>query len=108
MPPLLTARAATQLPSYEWPERPEHCLVTPSVGIQCPLTSSLREFPSYWDWLWCHGRSPVLRSIAFQYLGVFHLRTYTLKFCKNWFRKLNAVCILLYIHPYANLWYWGL
>src|SRR6218665_1380635 len=24
-----------------------------SVGVQCPLTSSLGEFPGYWDWLWC-------------------------------------------------------
>ena len=45
------------------------------VGVQCPLTSSLSEFPGYWDWLWFPGLSPVLVSIAFPlrlpYLGVF-------------------------------------
>src|SRR6218665_3375552 len=34
------------------------------VGVQCPIASSLGEFPSYWDWLWCPGLSPVLVSIA--------------------------------------------
>src|SRR6218665_2666289 len=34
------------------------------VGLQCPISSSLCEFPSYWDWLWCPGFSPVLVSIA--------------------------------------------
>src|SRR6218665_3612678 len=34
------------------------------VGVQCPIASSLGEFPSYWDWLWCPGLSPVLLSIA--------------------------------------------
>ena len=34
------------------------------VGVQCPISSSLGEFPSYWDWLWCPGLSPVLMSIA--------------------------------------------
>jgi len=29
------------------------------------LTSSLGEFPSYWDWLWYPELSPVLVSIAF-------------------------------------------
>src|SRR6218665_1108275 len=45
------------------------------VGVQCPISSSLGEFPS-WDWLWCPGLSPVLVSIAlpfaFHILGVFH------------------------------------
>src|SRR6218665_2322388 len=35
-----------------------------SVGVQCPISSSLGEFPSYWDWFWCPGLSPVLVSIA--------------------------------------------
>src|SRR6218665_1670642 len=26
------------------------------VGVQCPIFSSLGEFPSYWDWLWCKSR----------------------------------------------------
>src|SRR6218665_3713596 len=34
------------------------------VGVQCPISSSLGEFPSYWDWLWCPGLSPALVSIA--------------------------------------------
>src|SRR6218665_593479 len=35
------------------------------VGVQCPISSSLGEFPSHkWDWLWCPGLSPVLVSIA--------------------------------------------
>src|SRR6218665_1148298 len=34
------------------------------VGVQCPISSSQGEFPSYWDWLWCPGLSPVLVSIA--------------------------------------------
>src|SRR6218665_470742 len=34
------------------------------VGVQCPIASSLGEFPSYWDWLWCPRLSPVLVSIA--------------------------------------------
>src|SRR6218665_2882618 len=33
------------------------------VGVQCSISSSLGEFPSYWDWLWCPGLSPVLVSI---------------------------------------------
>src|SRR6218665_3223344 len=34
------------------------------VGVQCPISSSLGEFPSYRDWLWCPGLSSVLVSIA--------------------------------------------
>src|SRR6218665_3680234 len=34
------------------------------VGVQCPISSSLGDFSSYWDWLWCPGLSPVLGSIA--------------------------------------------
>src|SRR6218665_3418272 len=45
------------------------------VGVQCPITSSLCEFPGYWDWLRYPGLPPVLVSIAFSlclpYLGVF-------------------------------------
>src|SRR6218665_2507101 len=40
------------------------------VGVQCPISSSLGEFSSYWDWLWCPGLSPVLVSIAL--LFAFH------------------------------------
>src|SRR6218665_431922 len=34
------------------------------VGVQCIISSSLGEFPSYLDWLWCPGLSRVLVSIA--------------------------------------------
>src|SRR6218665_2647005 len=34
------------------------------VGVQCHISSSLGEFPSYWDWLGGPGLSPVLVSIA--------------------------------------------
>src|SRR6218665_1780952 len=34
------------------------------VGVHRLISSSLGEFPSYWDWLWCPGLSPVLVSIA--------------------------------------------
>src|SRR6218665_3962113 len=35
------------------------------VGVQCPISSSLGEFPcSYWNWPWCPGLSPVLVSIV--------------------------------------------
>src|SRR6218665_3500923 len=34
------------------------------VGVQCTISSSLGEFPSYWDWLWCPGHLPILVSIA--------------------------------------------
>src|SRR6218665_2055883 len=34
------------------------------VGVQCPISSSLGEFRSYWDWLWCPGLSPVSVAIA--------------------------------------------
>jgi|SRR6218665_1140667 len=37
------------------------------VGVQCPISSSLVEFPSYWDWLWCPGLSPVLVSTAISF-----------------------------------------
>src|SRR6218665_1323323 len=36
------------------------------VGVQCPHTSSsLGEFPGYWDWLRYPGLPPLLVSIAF-------------------------------------------
>src|SRR6218665_2068695 len=34
------------------------------VGVHCPLTSSLGEFPGYWDWLRYPGLPPVLVPIA--------------------------------------------
>src|SRR6218665_1710046 len=37
------------------------------VGVLCPLTSSLGEFPDYQDWLWYPGLLPVLESIALSF-----------------------------------------
>src|SRR6218665_3266711 len=34
------------------------------IRVQCPISSSLGEFSSYLDWLWCPGLSPVLVCIA--------------------------------------------
>src|SRR6218665_1177862 len=42
-------------------------LGTQPVSVQCPLTSSLGEFPGYWDWLWYPGLPPVFVSIAFPF-----------------------------------------
>src|SRR6218665_3461918 len=41
------------------------------VGVHCPLTSSLGEFPGYWESLWYPGLLPVLVSIAFPF--AFHI-----------------------------------
>src|SRR6218665_2245006 len=48
------------------------------VGVQCPISSSLGEFPRYWDWLWCPGFSPVLVSIALPF--AFHRPTWCFSF----------------------------
>src|SRR6218665_980178 len=50
------------------------------VGVQCPISSSLGEFPSYWDWLWCPGLSPVLVSIPLPF--AFH----------SWFFIFALIC----------------
>ena len=48
------------------------------AGVQCTISSSHGEFPSYWDWLWCPGLSPVLvwrcpsPFPSLSILGVFH------------------------------------
>src|SRR6218665_21999 len=52
------------------------------VGVQCPISSSLGEFPSYWDWLcmvsWAFARIGVHHpSLRFPYL-VFSIRSYLL------------------------------
>src|SRR6218665_359256 len=44
------------------------------IGVQCPLTSSLCEFPGYWGWLWYPGLLPVLVSIAFPF--AFHISVF--------------------------------
>src|SRR6218665_1627150 len=52
------------------------------VGVQCPISSSLGEFPSYWDWLWCPGLSPVLVSIA--HLFAFHTSCFPFALICHW------------------------
>src|SRR6218665_2639294 len=52
-------------------------MVSAPVGVQCPLSSSLGEFPGYWDWLWYpawdFARVGVQRlSLRLPHLGVFH------------------------------------
>ena len=39
------------------------------VGVQRPLTSSLGEFPDYWDWHWYPGLTTF--SFRLPYRGVF-------------------------------------
>ena len=52
-----------------WIHPSTHCSMgSAPVGVQCPFTSSLGEFPGYWDWFWYPGLSPLLVSIAFPVL----------------------------------------
>src|SRR6218665_1965712 len=60
------------------------------VGVQCPISSSLGEFPSYWDWLWCPGLSPVLVSIALPF--AFHTWCFPFAFICHWI----SIVFLLY------------
>src|SRR6218665_2217392 len=47
------------------------------VGVQCRISSSLGEFPSYWDWL-----SPVLVSIALPF--AFHTWCFSFALVCHW------------------------
>src|SRR6218665_3084318 len=60
------------------------------VGVQCPISSSLGEFPSYWDWLWCPGLSPVLVSIALPF--TFHTWCFPFGLICHWI----SIVFLLY------------
>src|SRR6218665_1966918 len=60
------------------------------VGVQCPISSSLGEFPSYWDWLWCPGLSPVLVSIALPF--AFHTWCFPFALFCHWI----SIVFLLY------------
>src|SRR6218665_1097449 len=60
------------------------------VGVQCPISSSLGEFPSYWDWLWCPGLSPVLVSIALPF--AFHTWCFPFALICHWI----SIVFLLY------------
>src|SRR6218665_3869999 len=49
-----------------------------SVGVQCPLTSSLGEFQAIATGsAWCPGLLPVLLSIAF-FLRLFHISVFSI------------------------------
>src|SRR6218665_2795730 len=60
------------------------------VGVQCPISFSLGEFPCYWDWLWCPGLSPVLMSIAFPF--AFHTWCFPFALICHWI----SIVFLLY------------
>src|SRR6218665_1072790 len=55
------------------------------VGVQCPISSSLGEFPS-----WCPGLSPVLASIALPF--AFHTWCFPFALIYHW----NSIVFLLY------------
>src|SRR6218665_1265712 len=54
----------------------------PYIGVQCPISSSLGEFSSYWDWLWCPGLSLVLVSIALPF--AFHTWCFPFALICHW------------------------
>src|SRR6218665_3004500 len=60
------------------------------VGVQCPISSSLGEFPSYWDWLSFPGLSPVLMSIALPF--AFHTWCFPFALICHWI----SIVFLLY------------
>src|SRR6218665_694713 len=60
------------------------------AGVQCPISSSLGEFPSYWDWFWCPGLSPVLVSIALPF--AFHTWCFPVALICHWI----SIVFLLY------------
>src|SRR6218665_3220986 len=71
------------------------------VRVQCTISSSLNEFPSYWDWLLCPGLTPVLVSIALP----FAFRTWCFPFALicHW---ISIVFLLygrrIYRHPFGR------
>src|SRR6218665_3859728 len=60
------------------------------VGVKCLISSSLGEFPSYWDWLWCPGLSPVLVSIVLPF--AFHTWCFPFALICHWI----SIVFLLY------------
>src|SRR6218665_504037 len=66
------------------------------VGVQCPISSSPGEFPSYWDWLWCPGLSPVLVSITLPF--AFHTWCFPFAFICH----LISIVFLLYVRRIAT------
>src|SRR6218665_2477632 len=68
----------------------------PRAQCQCPFSSSLDEFPSYWDWLWYPGLSPVLVSIALPF--AFHTWCFPVAVFCHWI----PIRFLLYGRCIAN------
>src|SRR6218665_3058814 len=52
------------------------------IVVQCHISSSLGEFPSYWGWLWCPGLLPVLVSIALPF--TFHTWCFLFPLIFHW------------------------
>src|SRR6218665_1894043 len=52
-----------------------HCisLGPQPVGVQCPITSSLGQFPGYWDWLRCPELPPVRVGVHRPFPFAFHI-----------------------------------
>src|SRR6218665_2875137 len=82
-------RKAVICPTQISVEGDGHCCHRPSSNLgnrwcQCPITSSLGEFPDNWNWLRYPGLSPVLVLIAFPF--AFHISVFlhTLFFKCHW------------------------
>src|SRR6218665_381343 len=71
------------------------------VGVQCPISSSLGEFPSYWDWLWCPGLSPVLVSIALPF--AFHTWCFPFALICHWIYIIIMAIILIFLNVLAGV-----
>src|SRR6218665_35144 len=70
------------------------------VGVQCPISSSLCEFHSYWDWLWCPGLSPVLVSIALPF--AFHALCFSFSLILHFISTLFLLLRPTYRHPFGR------
>src|SRR6218665_1030017 len=79
-----------------------HCFRgSATVGVQCPLASSLGEFTGYWDWLRYPGLPSVLVSIAFPF--AFHISVFfllpLLHLPLDFIRASSLGLRLMYLHP---------
>src|SRR6218665_558566 len=70
------------------------------VGVQCPISSSLGEFLSYWDWLWCPGLLPVLVSIALPF--AFHTWCFPIALICYWISIVFFSLRPTYRHPFGR------
>src|SRR6218665_3357245 len=79
-----------------------HCSIgSAPVGVQCPLTSSLSEFPGYKDWFCYPGLSPVLVSIAFFLPSISWCFSFTLPHLPLNFTRVSSLR-LMYLPPLAD------